>query len=165
MNLSRALPLLVLALVAGCANFGAVAPGTPAEEARMKLGQPADIWKNPDGSETWEYRYGPAGFRTYMVAIGPDRAVRAVDQVLQDAFFSKITPGMQRDQVHRLLGKPKEIQRYDRLHEEVWSWRYRQENVWYYYFNVHFDEATGAVMRVSKIEDPYYTDKGGRDRR
>jgi hypothetical protein len=82
--------------------------------------------------------------------------------VLQDQFFSKVSSGMSREEVHRLLGKPKEIVRFAGLHEEVWSWRYRELEVWYKFFNVHFDQATGAVLRVSKIDDPYYGNRGGR---
>jgi hypothetical protein len=165
MTLCRVFFLFCLAaFAAGCANVPSLVPGTPAEQVRARFGPPEEVWKNPDGSEVWEYREGPAGFHTYMVVLGPDRAVLEVDQVLQDAFFSKVSPGMSREEVHRLLGKPKEISEFPRLGEEVWSWRYLDGNVWYYFFNVHFAQATGAVVRVSKVEDPYYTNKDGINR-
>jgi len=160
MIILRALPLVLLAALAGCAGFGSVTPGTPEQQVRAKLGAPNDVWKNSYGSEVWEYREGPVGFNTYMVRLGSDHAVRQVDQVLQDAFFSKLTPGMSRDQVHRLLGKPKEVRHYGGLHEEVWSWRYREASHFYWFFNAHFDEASGKLLRVSRIEDPYYSDRG-----
>jgi hypothetical protein len=162
MTLCRALFLFCLAaFAAGCASVAGLPPGTPAEQVRARFGPPEEMWKNPDGSEVWEYREGPAGFYTYMVVLGPEHAVRAVNQVLQDQFFSKVTPGLSRDEVHRLLGKPKEIVQFPRLGEEVWSWRYFDSNVWHYFFNVHFAQATGAVLRVSRIEDPDYTSKDG----
>jgi len=42
---------------------------------------------------------GPLGVETYMVALGPDRAVREVRQVLSDETISKLHVGMSRDEV------------------------------------------------------------------
>jgi SmpA / OmlA family len=154
----------VLMAFAGCANFPAIAPGTSAQDLQARAGRPGHVWKNADGTETWEYRYGPAGWYTYMIDLGPDRAVRAVHQVLADEYFAKVSPGMSREQVRRLLGDPKEIARYAGQREEVWSWRFKEQAAWYRLFNVHFDESTGAVLRVSRMDDPYVYDKGGKDK-
>ena len=163
MNPIRIFVVAALAsLMAGCAHFGGVAPGTSSEQLRARAGPPAGVWKNADGSETWEYRYGPTGWTTYMVDLGPDHAVRAVHQVLSEEYFAKIAPGMSREAVRRLLGEPKEVARYSGQNEEVWSWRFREQNNWYRLFNVHFDQSTGAVLRVSRMDDPYIYDKGGK---
>ena len=103
----RNLPLLALAaMLAACANFAALPAGTPSQQVQAKLGAPGTVWKNSDGSEVWEYPYGPLGRQTFMVTVGPDRAVREVHQVLSDEYFSKVRAGMSRDEVRRLLGKP-----------------------------------------------------------
>jgi hypothetical protein len=166
MSLVRLLVLAaaVVLLVPACANFRAVEPGTSADQMRARMGAPADVWKNADGTETWEYRYGPAGWYTYMVDLGPDRAVRAVRQVLSEEYLSRVRPGMSREEVHRLLGAPKEIAHYPRSNEEVWSWRFKEQNTWYRLFLVSFDQSTGSVLRTYRIDDPMYYDKGGRGR-
>src|SRR5437870_12339179 len=106
------LGLAVFALaasLAGCANFTAVRSGMPAQQVQAKLGAPETIRKNADGSEVWEYPGGPLGRQTYMVTLGSDRAVRAVHQVLRDESISKLHAGMSRDEVRRLLGRPRDI--------------------------------------------------------
>jgi hypothetical protein len=164
MKLIRLLVLAALAaLIPGCANYvGSIAPGTRAQDLQARVGPPAEVWKNTDGTETWEYRQGPAGYYTYMIDLGPDRAVRAVHQVLDEPYFAKVSPGMSREQVHRLLGGPKEVAHYPRQHEEVWTWRFKQEQVWYRLFMVYFDESTGTVVRTFRMDDPVYYDKGGK---
>src|SRR5712691_7185875 len=107
-----ALSFLLLApaaSLAGCANFSAVSSGMPAQQVEAKLGAPETVRKNADGSEVWEYPGGPLGRQTYMVTLGSDRAVREVHQVLNDEYFSRVHPGMSRDDVRRLLGKPGDI--------------------------------------------------------
>src|SRR5437773_10712534 len=141
------LSLLLLALaacLAGCANLTAVASGMPAQQVQAKLGAPETIRKNADGSEVWEYPGGPLGRQTYMVTLGSDRAVREVHQVLNDEYFSRVHPGMSRDEVRRLLGKPGEIMVFGARDEEVWTWRYQQQNPMI--FNVLFDRTAGTVM-------------------
>ena len=157
-----ALPVLA-ALLAGCANFSAISTGTPAEQVRAQAGAPGTVWKNTDGSETWEYPLGPLGIHTYMITINPDRTVGSVSQVLSDEFLFKVQPGMSREQVRRLLGRPTEIERYARLNEEVWSWRYREKNVWYMLFNAHFDAESGKLRRISRTDDPLAGSRGGRN--
>jgi hypothetical protein len=164
MNIRLLATAVMAGALAGCVNYGSIAPGTSADQLSTRAGRPAEVWKNADGTETWEYRYGPVGWYTYMVDMGPDRAVRAVHQVLDEPYLSKVQPGMSRADVHRLLGGPKEIAHYPLSHEEVWSWRFKQQNQWYRLFLVSFDESTGAVTRVYRIDDPYYYDKGGRGR-
>ena len=153
------LSLLLLALaacLAGCANLTAVASGMPAQQVQAKLGAPETIRKNADGSEVWEYPGGPLGRQTYMVTLGSDRAVQAVHQVLNDEYFSRVRAGMSRDEVRRLLGKPGEIMVFGARDEEVWSWRYQQQNPMF--FNVLFDRTAGTVRTTQRIEEILYLD-------
>jgi len=144
--------LLALAVsLAGCANFGAVSSGMPAQQVQAKLGAPETVRKNADGSEVWEYPGGPFGRQTYMVTLGSDRAVREIHQVLSDEYFSKVRAGMSRDEVRQLLGKPGEIMMFGARDEEVWSWRYQQENAMF--FNVLFDRSAGTVRTTQRLEE------------
>jgi len=137
--------------LAGCANFAAVSSGMPAQQVQAKLGAPETVRKNTDGSEVWEYPGGPLGRQTYMVTLGSDRAVREIHQVLSDEYFSKVRAGMSRDEVRQLLGKPGEIMMFGARDEEVWSWRYQQQNPMF--FNVLFDRSAGTVRTTQRLEE------------
>lgn len=63
--------------------------------------------------------------------------------------------------MHRLLWGPKQVNRFSRSNQEVWTWRFKQDNHWYRLFLVQFDESTGTVLGTYRIDDPTYYDKGG----
>jgi len=149
----RALPLLLPTLfAAGCASFSAIAPGASGQQVEKLVGAPASVWKNADGSEVWEYPQGPLGVETFMVTLGSDRAVREVRQVLNDETIAKLHVGMSRDEVRRMIGKPRYIGFSDYTDEEIWSWRYRAWRVRTMDLYVQFDRPTGALKSVSKFQ-------------
>jgi hypothetical protein len=150
---SRALlVLLPILFAAGCASFSAITPGASAQQVEKLVGAPDSVWKNADGSEVWEYPQGPLGVETYMVTLGPDRAVREVRQVLNDESISKLHVGMSRDEVRRLLGKPRDIGFSSLNDEEIWSWRYREWGVRNMELYVQFDRSTGALKKVTRFQ-------------
>jgi hypothetical protein len=116
------------------------------------VGAPASIWKNADGSEIWEYPLGPLGVETYMVTLGSDRAVREIRQVLSEEHISKLHVGMSRDEVRRLVGRPRDIGFSDLNDEEIWSWRYREWKVRNMELYVQFDRSTGALKRITRYQ-------------
>jgi hypothetical protein len=148
----RALLLASALLVAGCASFDTLSPGTPAQQVKARVGAPSDVWKSPDGSEVWEYPMGPLGTETYMVTLGPDQAVRDVRQVLTDENISKLKPGMPREEVRRALGRPGSINYSDSRNEEVWYWRYREWGVRRMELYVQFDRPSGALKAVTRYQ-------------
>ena len=141
------------ALFAGCANYSTISPGTPSQQVQAKVGVPGAVWKNPDGSEVWEYPRGPLGRQTYMVTMGSDHAVREVHQVLSNEYFLKVRAGMSRDEVRRILGRPGEIMSFDERGEEVWTWRYQEQNLMF--FNVLFDRTAGTVRTTERLQEIY----------
>src|SRR5437762_13558201 len=147
--------LLLLALaacLAGCANLTAVSSGMPAQQVQAKLGAPATVRKNADGSEVWEYPRGPFGVETYMVTLGPDRAVREVRQVLSEETISKLQAGMSREEVRRLVGSPRYVGFSNRTDEEVWSWRDCAWKVRTMNLYVEFAGPTGRLEAVSEFQ-------------
>ena len=146
------LPFALAASLAGCANFNTVASGMPAQQVQAKLGAPETVRKNADGSEVWEYPRGPFGVETYMVTLGPDRAVREVRQVLSEEYISKLQAGMSREEVRRLVGSPRYVGFSNRTDEEIWSWRYRAWKVRTMDLYVQFDRPTGRLKTVSKFQ-------------
>jgi len=158
--LLRAVLFLAL-LAAGCANFAAISPGDSAQAVEARAGAPATVWKNADGSEVWEYPLGPLGVETYMVTLGSDHAVREVRQVLSEEHISKLHVGMSRDEVRRLVGRPRDISFYGLNDEEIWSWRYREWRVRTMELSAQFDRSTGTLKRISRFQ----VDTGGGKRR
>jgi SmpA/OmlA family protein len=139
-------------LAAGCANFESIAPGTPAQQVQARVGAPAEVFKSPDGSEVWEYPLGPLGTETYMITLGPDRAVRQVRQVLTDENISKLKPGMPREEVRRMLGRPGSMDVTESRKEEIWYWRYREWQVRKMELYVQFGWPAGGLTKVTRFQ-------------
>lgn len=147
-----ALSLTALAVsLSSCAALSPVTSGMDAMQVQSSLGKPETIRKSSDGSETWEYPQGPLGRQTYMVTMGSDHAVKEVRQVLREEYFSKVRPGMSREEVRQLLGKPGEVMVFRARDEEVWSWRYLEQNPMF--FNVLFDRSAGTVRVTQRQEE------------
>lgn len=143
--------VVVSILLAGCSSLASVPAGTPGQQVQTRYGAPNAVWKNTDGTQSWEYAFGPAGFQTYMVTVGPDQSVRNVHQVLSDEYFSRIQSGMSREEVQHMIGRPKEIFYFPARDEETWTWRYIDgRNM---FFHVLFDRSRGTVRSTQRIED------------
>jgi hypothetical protein len=123
-------------------------------DVRSVMGQPDTVWEEENGARTLEYPKGPEGSRTWMFEI--DRSGRLVDyrQVLTEATFGAIRPGMSKDEVRRMLGRPKSVAEFKLKNEEVWDWRYLDATQKTHLFNVHFDRGTGRVTGTSASPDP-----------
>ena len=107
--------------------------------------QPRFEWHNEDGSLTWEFSRQPEGTECFMATIGPDQILRSIEQVLTEANFERIQPGMIHQEVLRRLGKPARKEYFELKQEHVWSWlidrRMPSQKV---YFTVSFN-ADGRV--------------------
>jgi hypothetical protein len=62
-----------------------------------------------------------------------------------------VRSGMSRDEVRRMLGKPRSIAQFKLKNEEVWDWRYQDLTV-PRLFNVHFDMTSGKVNGTSSSD-------------
>ena len=131
-----------------------IRPGvTTAYEVRDLLGAPGIEWRNEDGTRTWEYTRQPEGVACYMVTIGGDDIVKAVDQVITESNMARIEPGWSKDQVRRLLGAHRSAVSFELKQEEVWDWNIPPEYGERVRFNVHFDPR-GMVVRTSRTSVP-----------
>ena len=139
-------------LAAGCADFASIKPGTPAQQVEASFGAPADVWKTPDGSEVWDYPRGPLGTETYMITFGSNREVRDVRQVLTDENINKLKPGMTRDEVRRMLGKPGSINVTESRNEEIWYWRYLEWQIRKMELYVQFSLPSGELTKVTRFQ-------------
>jgi hypothetical protein len=136
--------ILLLGLIAGCANPGAIAPNvTTADELLKRLGSPTDKRANPAGGEFWEYAYGPAGVETWLFAVDSGRMVRTSTQLLTEERLNQVIPGQSTEaEIRALLGSPRDITRYGQ--ETAWEWRV-QIGPAYGVYVVRFDNAGRAT--------------------
>jgi outer membrane protein assembly factor BamE (lipoprotein component of BamABCDE complex) len=153
-----------LLLLAGCDREGKpieqfgldrLARGVSTEaEVRMVMGAPDTVREEPDGSRTLEFPKGPSGHRTWMFVIGKDGKLSDYRQVLTEEVFATVNSSMSRDDVRRLLGKPRSVMQFKQKNEEVWEWLYLDGNK-PRAFNVHFDIGTGKVRRTSSSDESH----------
>lgn len=151
---------LILKICAFLALFGLCAcdntlleqlkPGISSEaEVRSLLGEPGMAWQNSDGSRTWEYSRQPEGLVCHMLTLGADGILLRIEQVLTPENLARVQPGMDQDQVRRLLGKPRSMQHFPLKSEEVWDWKVARELNVDQLFNVHFGP-DGRVTGTSR---------------
>ncbi|MBY0411446.1 MAG: outer membrane protein assembly factor BamE [Burkholderiaceae bacterium] len=121
--------LLALLPLAACdpQRISELTPGVSTEaDVRDRFGVPENTWDEPDGARTLEYNRQPAGQVNYMITIAPDGRMTSVRQVLAPDTFAQVVPGMRKDAVRRLLGKPAKNITYV-LKNETWvEWRFMQ---------------------------------------
>lgn len=142
---------LLVACFAACdaVNLEKLKPGmSTAFEVRDRMGSPSMEWKEADGTLIWEYPRTPEGMVNYMLVIGPDNLLREIRQVLTEENFGKVKPGMTKEEVRRLLGKPAHEVYFSLKKELVWDWKTRKEAGMDWFFNVHFNDA-GVVTGTS----------------
>lgn len=131
-------------------------PGvSTAAEVKRAMGEPTFEWKAPDGVVTWEYPRGPSGSVTYMVDLRPDGVLKEIRQVLKEEYFAKIRPGLSKDEVRRVLGRPAETMTFPLKKEEVWSWKFEQGSGEKWQFHAHF-ALDGRIVTATRnrVEEP-----------
>ena len=151
------------ALLAGCA-LGPYSPdGVPAGAARAEveriMGPPTGTYTMPDGRVRLEYNHMPSGRHTFMVDLDASGHMAHWENVLDDAHFNAIRPGMTMDDVRRQIGPPSSTGRY-RLPEPGITWLYRYETIQRCtVFELAFSEATGRVLEGDYPPDPECPDE------
>lgn len=126
LNLAAPAALLAAALLAGCAGYSprAVKPGMAADEVVSAMGRPTARHALPGGGERLEYARGPLGLHTYMVDLDAQGRVVKWEQVLDEAHFQALPPGISAEDLQRTLGRPAEVRRYARVPGDFWSYRF-----------------------------------------
>lgn len=120
-------------------------------DVRAQFGEPERVWSEEDGSRTLEYNRQPAGAKNYMITIGTDGKMSALRQVLAPHVFAQIQPGMDENQVRRMLGKPAKMMTFQLKQETVWDWNYIDPPTRRMEFSVYFD-MSGRVLRSGSRE-------------
>ncbi len=146
---------LASVFMAACAGYSGsnLKPGiSTMPEIVASMGEPAMVWKNPDGSEQLAYPRGPAGTQTFMVYVGPDGKLQRIEGVLDMAHFAKVQEGISKEQVLRIIGPsgPLWTQTYPRSNTLAWSWLFCDSASFQAFFDVMFDATTGIVKSTGQ---------------
>lgn len=142
--------------LAGCDKVAVdnLKPGVSSEaDVLAAFGQPERIWQEADGGRTLEYNRQPYGVVNYMIRIAPSGTMAALNQVLTPEYFARIKPGMQRDEVRYILGKPAQQTPYRLSRTEVWVWRFEPFASHKRGFYVTFDQS-GRVQSAAEGPEP-----------
>jgi hypothetical protein len=154
---SKALLAVCMATLQACSVLipAPINKGDSEADVIAKRGQPAHRYRH--GTDILlEYPTGPFGQRTYMARIGSDGKVVSFDQVLNSETFGTIKVGVAtKADVLRTIGSPSETSYLSLTDLEVWSYPYKESNVWNSVMHVHFDRA-GIVRKMLNAPDPRY---------
>jgi outer membrane protein assembly factor BamE (lipoprotein component of BamABCDE complex) len=158
MKKSTLLSLLAALCLGGCALMGTtqLPPGASEQEVIAQLGQPTHRYRTGN-DDLLEYMHGPWGQTTYMARFGPDHRLVSYKQVLDSQTFATLVPGKATKQdVLQTIGAPSHTSFLTLSQLEVWSYPYREANVWDSVMHVHFGR-NGVVQRMENGPDPRRT--------
>jgi hypothetical protein len=160
---ARLLPCLLLAAcAAGPFEPTSVQPGDTHDDVLRKMGPPTATYTMPGGLARLEYTRMPAGRKTYMIDFDAAGRVTRWQQVLDEAHFLAIVPGLRSADVLRLIGPPSDTAQY-RFPERGLTWSYRYESVpRCQLFQVAIDVRTDAVVAAYYPPDPLCPGEMGR---
>ena len=134
-------------LIGGCAASygpGALRPGDGIDAAVRQLGEPTGRYPRADGGSRLEFVRGPLGRHTYMLDFDGREKLVEWQQVLDEAHFAAIRPGMSAQDLLSELGHP----------SETWGVRYHGQTVWSYrYANNDCLWFSVGVSPAGRVED------------
>ena len=142
------------ALLGGCASYAptGIVPGQPEGDVVRAMGAPTGRYALPGGGARLEYARGPYGRQTYMVDLDGAGRVERVQQVLTEANFLRVVPGMGRNDLLLLLGRPGEVFGVAKQDSQVWNWRYPTNDCLWFQVTVTPD---GRVLDAGRRVDPH----------
>jgi hypothetical protein len=147
--------MAALLSVAGCTSYGpqSLSPGASVEAVRQSLGLPTGEFAQPDGGRRLEFARGPYGRHTYMLDFDASGKLLRWEQVLTEAKFNTIQPGMTGAEVQALIGHSFDQRMVGVAERRQTVWAYRYETPFCQYFQVGID-SQGKVMDTSYGPDP-----------
>ncbi len=155
--------LAAASLLAACdeQRAGKLEEGVSTEaDVRKQFGEPVQITERADGSKLLSYPRQPEGWTNYEMEIAADGKLAALRQLLTEANFAKVQPGMAQAAVGKLLGRhARELRYATQPGEVVWRWhvlRGQDKKV----FDVRFN-ANGQVLSATLGDDERQTQHGG----
>lgn len=129
--------------------------GTPESEVVAKLGRPTNRYM-VGNDYLLEYAKGPWGQRTYMARFDANGRLLSYEQVLTVEKFNtiKVNQATKTD-VLQTVGAPSETSYLPLRDLEVWTYPYKESNVWNSLMHIHFDRE-GIVRQMLNGPDPRF---------
>jgi hypothetical protein len=155
MNTMRLLACVAPFALAACATSYSpkgLAPGTTEAAAVQEMGAPTGQSALPDGGKRLEFARGPFGKQTYMLNFDAQGRMLRWEQVLTEANFAKIKPGMDKTEVVAMIGRPSDISGYG-FHEMREAWSYRYDSPFCIWFQIGMTQQ-GKVVDTAYGPDP-----------
>lgn len=149
---------------AACTTLNHPPPALGISEGELiaRSGRPAV--RHQDGKRLILEYSGPWQQQTYMARFGPNGKLVSWEQVLTSEKFATVKLGQTtKQEVLRTFGKPAESEFLSLPKLEVWSYRYKEGDVWNSMMHVHFDQA-GIVRMMQNGPDPMYDTNSDRGR-
>ena len=145
------------ALVSACAVPEWQKPGTPAAQIAQDMGRPHVRVALPDGGERWVYSRQPAGQQVYHMVFDAQHQLQRVEQVLQEAHFYRLKPGVDnRQSVWNYFAKPALVEHVANFKGDIWTYRIRENSV---DRQAHvFIDPQGVVQRIMFTDEPRLDD-------
>jgi hypothetical protein len=154
-----------LTTLAACAFF------TPPEERAQALlggsevqvaaawGQPPEAYKLAGGGVRWLYPTQPFGQQTYAAEFDASGKLISFKQVLRTLEFARAKVGeWTKKDILENFGSPVETAYFPLMKREVWSYRFKHEDVWPSLYHFYFDPE--GVVRLTQVSpDPLYEAK------
>ena len=137
-------------LVAACATPASLQPGTSEADVVARMGRPALELPAAEGTRQLVYPTGPYGLQTYMAHISPEGRLIRVEQVLDDARFHQIQPGMTREELLRWIGPPFQTVRFPNLGQTAWDYRFRDTWGYIAILSVMVDDQGVVASRITQ---------------
>lgn len=156
-TLQTALLSSLILLLSGCATLMAppVQVGDTEASLIQKRGAPAHRYKDGN-TELLEYPTHPWGQRTYMARMDAGGRVTSFEQVLTTQKFATIkVDEANKETVLRTIGSPSETSYLSLRDMEVWTYPYKENDVWNSMMHVHFDR-NGIVRQMLNGPDPRF---------
>lgn len=148
--------LLMLALLAGCAGYGAapVHSGDTEPAILARLGQPTARYR--EGNDTiLAYVHGPWGQQTHMARLDKNGNLISYEQVLTVQQFSTVVIGQAtKESILHRFSIPAETSYLPLSKLEVWTYRYKENGVWDSMMHIHFDK-DGIVRKMLNGPDSW----------
>lgn len=153
----------VLALAAGLAACQGmekkVQPGTPLAAVEAEYGRPDFTCTRPDGRQRVIWTLQPNGQYAWGTDVNGDGRIVRMEALLTDEHFRRLGTGTWTpDQVQCEFGPPAQIDEVGlpSVRQVVWSYRYKQDDVWFSLMYVYFGHDGSHVTNFHPGPDPRY---------
>lgn len=125
-------------------------------EVQAQLGKPKEVYPLAPGVTRWLYPTKPFGEETIAADFDAQGRLLGTTQVLSTQEFNKveIDKWTKTDVLHH-FGEPVETSYFPLMKREVWTYRFKQDDVWFSMMNFYFDP--DGVLKTTQISpDPLH---------